>query len=469
MANRTNAPHNHRLAAEAMAAFTFALRYESIPGEVIAAARRHLADTLACALAAYDAPIILALRNRALRQSGSGNATIVGSPHRVTAGAAALCNGAMARYCDANDIFVLPRGGASGHFSDGTAALLALAQQYRRTGEELLTCVVASYELQGAVAESLDFWNRGLHPLTNVAWVVPIAAARLAGATPAQAIHACAIAVASSTVWNTWIKPGPITTLKSVAPGLVGRHIVEAVELALLGVTAPKDSFETVTAFPAGSQPQGKRFEQLGQRWSMTRNMLKLYPAQVNTQAAVETVIRLRERGADLDQIEKLVLYGHRNVCAGVQGSAAAFSPASREEADHSTPFVMALALIHDRLTPKEYEGTPWANARVKEVLKKIELIVDPEQDRAFCEQSALGVRLVAHLRDARTEEVIVQQPKGHPEAPLTEAELLQKIAWLIVDVAPALKPERLLDLCTGLSTEKDLDALLQSCQVKQP
>ena len=453
-----------------MAAFTFALRYESIPDEVIAAARRHLADTLACALAAYDAPIILALRNRALRQGGSGNATIVGSPHRVTAGAAALCNGAMARYCDANDIFVLPRGGASGHFSDGTASLLAMAQQYRRTGEELLTCVVASYELQGAVAESLDFWNCGLHPLTNVAWVVPIAAARLAGASPTQAIDACGLAVACASVLNTWIKPGqPVTAMKSIAAGMVAARVVEAVELATEGVSAPADSLETVMSFAAGAQPPGERFELLGQRWSMHRNMVKLYPAQINTQAAVEAVIRLRRRGVGLDQMEKLVLYGHRNVCAGVQGSAAAFSPTSREEADHSTPFVMALALIHDRLTPKEYEGTPWTNARVKEVLKKIELIVDPEQDRVFCEQSVLGVRLVAHLRDGRTEEVIVQQPKGHPEAPLTEAELLQKIAWLIADVAPALKPERLLDLCMGLSTEKDLDALLQSCQVKQP
>jgi 2-methylcitrate dehydratase len=452
-----------------MAEFTFALRYEAIPPDVVAAARSHLADTLACALAAYDAPIIVALRKHALRHGGSADATIIGSADRVATGAAALVNGAMARYCDANDIFVLPRGGASGHFSDGTAVLLALAQQHRRTGKELLTCLVASYELQGAVAESIDFWSRGLHPLTNAAWAVPIAATRIAGGTPAQAVHACAIAAASSTVWNTWIKPGPITTLKSIAPGLVGRHIVEAVELALLDVTAPKDSLETLTAFPPGSQSPGKCFEQLGQRWSMTRNMLKLYPAQVNTEAAVEAVIRLRDRGVEPEQIERLVLYGHRGVCAGVQGSAGAFSPESREAADHSTPFVMALALLHGRLTPKEYEEEPWANAPVKEILKKIKLIIDPERDRAFCEQSVLGVRLMAELRDGRTEEVIVHQPKGHPEAPLTEAELLQKFSWLIADVAPALKPERLLDLCMTLSTAQDLEAILQSCNVEQP
>ena len=102
----------NRTSAEAMAEFTFALRYEAIPPEVVAAARSHLADTLACALAAYDVPIIVALRNGALRHGGSADATIIGSADRVAAGAAALVNGAMARFCDANDIFVLPRGGA---------------------------------------------------------------------------------------------------------------------------------------------------------------------------------------------------------------------------------------------------------------------------------------------------------------------------------------------------------------------
>jgi len=162
--------------AQTMAEFTFALRYDAIPPEVKTAARRHLADTLACALGARAAPTVRALRKHAIAQGGRADATIVGTAERVPAGLAALVNGTMVRYLDANDIFVLRRGGASGHFSDGTAALLALAERHRRSGEELLTCIVASYELQGALAESLNFWERGLHPLTNVAWVAPIVA-----------------------------------------------------------------------------------------------------------------------------------------------------------------------------------------------------------------------------------------------------------------------------------------------------
>ena len=159
---------------------------------------------------------------------------------------------------------------------------------------------MASYELQGALAESLNFWERGLHPLTNVAWVVPIVAARLIGATPVQAVHACGLSVATSTVLNTWIRPtDTIPTIKSVAVGLVLQRVLEAAELAELGVTATEDALETVLSrlsSQAGARFDPTPVEKLGQRWSMTRNMIKLYPAQINTQAAIEATLGLHRK-----------------------------------------------------------------------------------------------------------------------------------------------------------------------------
>jgi 2-methylcitrate dehydratase len=152
--------------AQMMADFTFELNYDSIPWQVMAVARRHLADTMACALGAHNTPAAQALQKYAIGKGGRADATIIGAGKKVPAGLAALVNGTMVRYLDGNDIFVLSRGGPSGHCSDGTPALLALAEQYRRSGEELLTCLVASYELQGALVESFNFWDRGLHVLT---------------------------------------------------------------------------------------------------------------------------------------------------------------------------------------------------------------------------------------------------------------------------------------------------------------
>jgi 2-methylcitrate dehydratase len=456
-----------------MADYAFSLRYDAIPREVMIAARRHLADSLACALGAYDTAAARVLRSHAITKGGRADVTILGTDRKVPVGTAALVNGTMVRYLDANDIFVFSRGGPSGHFSDATAGLLALAEQYRRDGNELLTCLVASYELQGALAESFNFWDAGLHAVTNVAWVVPIVAARLAGAAAREAVHACGLSVATNTVLNTWIRPAhAVPMIKGVAVGLALERALEAVELAALGVTATEDALETALSFPGRQKTGAKgvrtRLEQLGKRWTTTRNMIKAYPAQLYTQAAIEAALRLYRTGVRADKVRKLTLYGHRNLCGGVQGSPQAFAPASREAADHSTPYVMAMALLRGKLTAREYDGAPWATSEVKAVMAKIKLVNDPKWDRDLDREGILGARLVAELSDGRTEEEItVPQPKGHPDVPLSDAELREKFTWLMEGLAEPETPARLLSLCNRLSTSEDVAELFETCRVR--
>jgi 2-methylcitrate dehydratase PrpD len=195
--------------------------------------------------------------------------------------------------------------------------------------------------------------------------------------------------------------------------------------------------------------------------------MLKAYPAQINTQSAIGAVLALYRNGMRVEQIRKLRLHGHRHVCGGVQGSTQAFAPPSREAADHSTPYVMAMALLRGCLTLREYDGTPWRTAEVKNAMAKIELVIDPERDRAFDKEGILGVKLVAELIDGRCEEFVVHQPKGHPHAPMSDAALLEKMTWLMQPETPALSAQQLLDLCHRLATVEDVMELVEglSCR----
>ena len=98
--------------------------------------------------------------------------------------------------------------------------------------------------------------------------------------------------------------------------------------------------------------------------------------------------------------------------------------------------------------------------------MAKIELVEDPERNKALDTQGILGVRLVAELTNASTKEITVQQPKGHPDAPLSDAELLEKMTWLLEGLTPARTPERLLDPCSRLSTAEDVQRLVETCIV---
>lgn len=447
-----------------MAEFVYGLNFRGIPPDAVAAARRHLADSMACVLGASELELPRHLREYALAQGGSPEATPAGSSQRAPAALVSLVNGTMVRYLDANDIFEFGRGPDSGHFSDATPAIVALAERGAHSGEELLSCLVASYELQGALAESFSFMRRGVHPLTQVSRTLPIVASRLIGATPDQAVNACGLSGSTGLVLNTWLKPSrTIPTIKAVAVGMAGQRALECAYLAAAGVTAPDDSIETALdrLGPLSNAPSDlPRFERLGESWTTTRNIIKAFPAQIFTQAAIETAIALRRQGLRAERVTKLTLYGHRHVCGGVQGAPEAFAPASREAADHSTPFVVAAALLHGELTPQQYQGAPWESREVRGVMAKLNLIQEPDRDRAFNDDGILGVRLDAELDDGSIVTAEVEQPRGHPDAPLTDAELLKKMSWLLQDGARTVTEEAVFETCATLSTTSDVREL---------
>ena len=454
-----------------MAAFTYGLNYRELPADVRHAARRHLADSLACMLGASRMDAVTATRSYALAQGGSQDATLIGAANKTPAALAALVNGTAVRYLDANDIVARSGDHDSGHFSDALPALLALAERHARAGAELLTCIVAAYELQGALSESFQFMKRGYHALTQAPWALPIAASRLIGAPAAAAPHAAALSGSTGMIFNTWLKPtSHIPMIKAVSVGLASQRAVESADLAAAGVTAPQDALETVFTrlAPLSQAPPADltRYEQLGKRWLMTRQTIKSYPAQIYTQAAIEATLALHAQGVRAPDVQRLTLSGHSGVCAGVQGSQAAFTPASREAADHSAPFVMAMALLRGKMTLREYQNAPWLDNDVRDVMRRIDLVVDPDRERQFVQDGALGVELTAHLADGSVLCAQVRQPKGHPDAPLTDDELLTKMRWLLEEVAPTETAERILDLCMRLETPADVRALIAACNL---
>ena len=452
-----------------MARFAFSLTHGDVPDEVEKAARTYLADTVACMMGAYPSEPATALRRWVEEKQCVGDSTIIGSDQKVPTDKAALVNGTTVRYLDANDILYEP-GGRGGHFSDATPSLLAMVEKHDRSAEEFITCAVASYELQAALNRVFPFMARGFHALTQVTWVAPVLLVRLAGGTPTQAVHAAGLSGATGMVLNTWLKPShSIPWIKAVSVGMAGQRAVQSAELAMLGVTASEDALETAieTLGPATADDVDvKGMAHLGKEWHTTRNIIKAYPSQIFTQAAVEASTELYRQGVRADEIEKITLYGHRNVASGVQGSAEAYRPANRESADHSTPYVMSMALMRGRLTPREFEGAPWTRPDVQALMDKIHLVLDQARDSAFMERGVLGVRVEAQLTDGQTHVVEIHQPRGHPDAPFNQTDLKRKIEWLVEDVSSPGTAERLIKICNEMSTEDDLTTLIQACKV---
>ena len=135
-------------AAERLAAWSAGLRFEEIPPEVVAAAKLHLLDAVGTGLAALALDEMPAARAVALEMGGPEQASALGLPRRVGAGAAALANGSLMHALDFDDTHEA----AIVHSSVVVAAtVLAAGEASGAGGEELIAAAVGGYEISARI------------------------------------------------------------------------------------------------------------------------------------------------------------------------------------------------------------------------------------------------------------------------------------------------------------------------------
>ena len=138
--------------AEDIARWLVALRYEDVPADVIARAKRVLLDTVGCALGAIGAAPVQAAQRGVALQGGNPQATILGIGRKASCDQAAFLNGMALRYFDYNDYIAL---GRPNHASINVAPALAVAEMQGLGGQALLLSLVAGYELEVRLRDAI--------------------------------------------------------------------------------------------------------------------------------------------------------------------------------------------------------------------------------------------------------------------------------------------------------------------------
>jgi 2-methylcitrate dehydratase len=132
--------------ADALARYATDIKYEDLPEDIVRTAKRTILDTLGCAFGGYTAgPSQIAIK-LASGVNATRGATILCNGIKTSPDLAAFANGVVIRYLDFNDGFVSLTHGA-GHPSDTIAALLAAAELTERSGRDLITATMLSYEI----------------------------------------------------------------------------------------------------------------------------------------------------------------------------------------------------------------------------------------------------------------------------------------------------------------------------------
>ena len=213
-----------------------------VPGEVRAAAARHLLDGVGTAIGGLRAGTVAAAVEVARGLGGPPEATLFGTTERIGAPAAALATGALVHALDFDDTH-------AGGLVHATAVVLpaafAVGEQVGATGREVLDAAVVGYETVCRVAAAAPhgFHARGLHA-TMVAGVFSSAlvAARLLGLDAARAVDALGIAGSQSGGLLAFLHTGAST--KQLHPGFASHAGILAARLAAAGASGPANVFD---------------------------------------------------------------------------------------------------------------------------------------------------------------------------------------------------------------------------------
>jgi len=167
----------------------------------------------------------------------------------------------------------------------------------------------------------------------------------------------------------------------------------------------------------------------LGESWRSTRCGMKAFPTEALTHTPISAVLEI-VKSQDLrpEQVSKVQIRSLARA-ADILSDPSKYDPYTKETADHSLPYVIAAALAERQVTPVQFTMDKIMDPTIREQLKKVEVVADPEIEKVFPALQRVIVRI--DTTDGRSFNKQLDYPKGDPRNPLTDQELEEKFSAL--------------------------------------
>jgi len=437
---------------ERFAAFAEASRREPIAPEVLHHAKRAVIDWYAALLPGAAVPPATMLERAFAEELDRGEARLA-LGRRATVRAAALINGAAAHTVEVDDIF------RDGIYHPGAPTIpgaLALAQARRATGEAFLRAVIVGYEISTRIGAAMGrahykFWhNTG----TIGCFGAAAAAAELLQLDTKRFAHALATVATFSAGLQQAFR------MDSMSKPLHAGHAAEAGVTAALaaaeGVIGSLDVMEGEAGYgrAMGDGPDwDKALATLGRDFHITRMTFKNHACCGHTFAAIDGALAVQSKlGIAARDIERVRIGTYR---AGLE-VAHYEDPQTPAEGRFSLKYVVASALAHGSVRLAAFEPARLADPVTRELMRRVDVAIDPELDATFPGQRAARVSIAA--RDGRRAEHFQPTRKGDPDAPLCDRELEEKYLELAAPVIGAARARELLARLWRLEREPQVE-----------
>jgi 2-methylcitrate dehydratase len=430
---------------EQLSRYAADLQYEALPPEVVHQAKRLIVDSVGCALGGYWSEPARIVREIASTVRSSEPVTVIGSGERTSLDLATFANGVMLRYLDFNDGYTST--GESGHPSDSIAAVLSTAELRRRSGRDAIVATVLAYEVFCRVCDEVDLKPLGFDHVTVGGMASTAAAARLLGLGELEIAQAFNLGIAPNVaLYQTRI--GHVSMWKGCAYANASRNAVFAAMLAARGMTGPSPVFEGVGGYfkAVTRKPFREPFvlahEGLG--FKIMECSVKRFPLGQYSQTVVEAALQLRNRVSSPDQIAEVSIETVTTAIRLMAGDPDKWEPKTRESADHSMPYTVAVALVHGEVEEKHFGERYLNDPKIRELTRRVKATATEEADARM--PDAMFCRMVLVTTGGERHEAVVEYHKGHWKNPMSDAEIETKFRKLAREVLDDSRTNRLLE-----------------------
>lgn len=341
--------------AQQYADYATSLRFEDLPDEVVAHAKKLILDIMANDLGGYawmeSGPKVVE-GVRALNRGGGG-ATVLATGESMAPEWATLANGTMAHSLDYDNHH------AKGVIHAGSSVVncaLAAGEENGSNGKDLITAVVVGYEIACRLAMALgphSSHEMGFHPTSTCATFAGSAIiGRLRGASPAVIVNAMGLNGSQAAGSMQYVVNGAWN--KRAHPGLATHQSFIGATLADHGFIGAAEVFEGKQGFLQGYALRPKpedATKTLGKSFETLENAIKPFPLCRYNHQTLDLLIALgQERSIDTSEVSAIVIdmptYGVQLCGSPIEAKR---NPTSSVDAQFSGPFAAALSLTEKR------------------------------------------------------------------------------------------------------------------------
>jgi 2-methylcitrate dehydratase PrpD len=403
-----------------------------VPKEVQRYAKLVVLDTLGVILAGAGRPEVRGLRERLSATAGSGATVFAPGWPASDPRTAALLNGIAGRSLELGEgnRYVSYQG-----VMQILPGLLSVGEWARSSGRDLLAALILGYDAGARLGTAMT--TRPLAHQNGQAALLGAAAAgarlrRLNAADTSRSMRIAASLVLTPSYNNA---VAGATTL-NVAGGMSGFALGLAPDLALAGFTAQDDAIEEALGSLVGDgfEPAGL-LDELGSRWEITRNWLRLRaccnPIYAALDALEEAVATLEAKPEEIERID-IATFGFASVMRHPD-------PPNYFASKYSLPHVAACLVVRGSTGYEAVDDSALQDPAIAALRHRVHISADPAMSAAV--PALKPARVTLTLKDGRQATRTCDSPRGDCLNPYHESEIREKFRQL---AGPALTPQGL-------------------------